>query len=48
MDKLEIIEPNTKKPIKDRPWPLGQREADKDPLEEMKKKGKVKIYNGPK
>lgn len=47
MNDLEIIEPE-KKPLKDRPWPLGDKEADPDPLEEMKKKGKVKIYNGPK
>lgn len=37
-----------KKSLKDRPWPLGQQEADKDPLDEKIKKGKIRIYNGPK
>lgn len=35
-------------PLDKRPWPLEQKEADKDPLDEGIKKGRIRIYNGPK
>lgn len=46
--KLEIVEPESKPPLEKRPWPLGKEEVERDPLDEKIRKGRIKIYNGPK
>lgn len=44
----EVVPLPPPSPDFDRPFPLGDADADPDPLDLLTKKGKIKIYNGPK